>query len=73
MDTDDKWVLFHELRPDWAIDYSRTHINRLIKDGLFPPPIQLNPYVGKHGSRKAWRASDLRTYRERCLRAGEAA
>ncbi len=38
-----RFVRFDRLKPDFGIDYSRMHIDRLEKAGRFPKPVQLGP------------------------------
>jgi predicted DNA-binding transcriptional regulator AlpA len=45
-------LLFKDLASR-GITYARVHLNRLIREGSFPPPIQLSP------SRVAWREADI--------------
>ena len=58
-------VSFPELKDRYGISYSRNHIWRLIGEGQFPTPVQLNQAVGSHGSRKAWRESEIEAWLER--------
>lgn len=38
-----RFVRFARLKPDFGIDYSRMHIDRLEKAGRFPKRVQLGP------------------------------
>jgi predicted DNA-binding transcriptional regulator AlpA len=48
----EEFVTFRELR-DCKIQYSRIHINRLMKSGKFPPAVWLSP------NKKVWRMADI--------------
>ena len=56
--TVDPLLSLEELR-EFGINYSRTHIWRLIHRGVFPAPRQFNPLARKSGSRKGWRRSEI--------------
>jgi prophage regulatory protein len=51
-------VTFPELKPNYGIGYCRIHLNRLVKAGEFPAPIQLSP------NRIGWRQSDIEGWLE---------
>ena len=38
-----RFVRFGRLKPDYGIDYSRMHVDRLEKAGRFPKRVQLGP------------------------------
>jgi prophage regulatory protein len=38
-----KLIPFERLKPDKGVPYTRDHTRRLVKDGLFPKPVQLGP------------------------------
>ena len=44
-----KYVTYEDLKPRWGIGYSRMHIDRLVRERRFPPPIRFQP-----GGRKHW-------------------
>ena len=48
--------------PSLGITYSRPHLHRLVKAGLFPAPVALSG-LGKYG-RKAWHAADIEAWVE---------
>lgn len=50
----EKWVKFKEL-DDYGIGYSRVHVNRLRKEGLFPEPYRFGP----GSSRLYWKEEDI--------------
>jgi len=38
-----RFIRFDRLKPDFGVDYSRMHIDRLEKVGRFPKRVQLGP------------------------------
>ncbi|MCA8254822.1 AlpA family transcriptional regulator [Burkholderia sp. AU31624] len=49
-------VLYPQLKPEYGIPYSQTHINRLRKAGKFPQPIKLSAKC------VAWKASAIQSW-----------
>ena len=54
-----KYVRYADLKPRYGIPFSRTHIARLYKAGIFPPPVRLAPGT------IAWEEEEILVYRER--------
>lgn len=53
---DEKLICYHDLRPKKGIPYSRDHLRRLVKAGLFPKPVSLS------SARIAWREQDVQDW-----------
>ena len=54
-----KYARYADLKPRYGIPFSRTHIARLYKAGLFPSPVQLAPGT------IAWPEEEILEYGER--------
>jgi prophage regulatory protein len=52
-----------------GIPYSRQHIHKLVRKGLFPRPIKL----GVGHSRNQWPESEIDQYKENCIARRDAA
>ena len=50
------FVTYDEL-PSHGVPYTRVHLNRLMRKGLFPIAVQLSP------NRIAWRVSDVEQWK----------
>jgi prophage regulatory protein len=61
-----RFVRFDRLKPDFGIDYSRMHVNRLEKAGRFPKRVQLGP------NSVAWLEDELIAWQTERIAAREA-
>jgi predicted DNA-binding transcriptional regulator AlpA len=54
-----RYIRYAELAPRYGITFSRTHLRRLMRTGLFPKPVELAP------NSIAWREDEILAYGER--------
>ena len=53
-----KFIRYPQLRDEYGIDWTRVHLNRLIKAGKFPAPVQLG------GNSIAWVKTEIDEWTE---------
>jgi predicted DNA-binding transcriptional regulator AlpA len=62
-----RFVPFPGLKEEFGISYTRQHIDRMVKDGIFPPKVHLSSH------RMGWMADDVEKWLESRVAAAKAA